>query len=333
MTAAVQTVLGPVAASELGRILPHEHIFILDPDIEQNYVIEWGSEEARVAQAVQRLDDLKALGIDTIVDLTVTGLGRYIPRIEQIARQTSVNIVVATGLYTYDKLPHFFYGRPPGSGTEGRDPLEEMFIHDITVGIARTGVRAGILKCVTDEPGVTPDVERVLRSAARAHLATGVPISTHTHAASRRGLEQQAIFKEEGVDLSRVVIGHSGDTEDFGYLTEMLDAGSYLGMDRFGVEHMLTTERRVAVVAELCKRGYADQLLLSHDASCYIDWLPRKVVKQRIPNNHHHLFISQHVLPLLLQSGVDESQLDTMMRLNPQRMLTGEPSPPWHQVQ
>jgi len=56
-------------------------------------------------------------------------------------------------------------------------------------------------------------------------------------------------------------------------------------------------------------------------------------VEQRIPNNHHHLFISQHVLPLLLQSGVDESQLDTMMRLNPQRMLTGEPSPPGHQVQ
>ena len=124
-----------------------------------------------------------------------------------------------------------------------------------------------MIKCATDEPGITPGVEQVLRCCARAHRQTGIPITTHTHAATRRGLEQQHIFKEEGVDLSRVVIGHCGDTEDIDYLEEIMAAGSFIGMDRFGIDVMLPTENRVNTVAELCKRGHADQMVLSHDAA------------------------------------------------------------------
>ena len=96
-------------------------------------------------------------------------------------------------------------------------------------------MRAGILKVATDEQGVTADVEATLRGVARAHLQTGVPISTHTHAATRRGLEQQDVFEQEGVDLTRVVIGHSGDSDDLDYLEALMARGSYLGMDRFGL--------------------------------------------------------------------------------------------------
>ena len=144
--------------------------------------------------------------------------------------------------------------------------MTDMFVRDITEGIADTGIKAAILKCATDEPGVTPGVERVLRAVAQAHRQTGVPISTHTHAATRRGLEQQRIFAEEGVDLSRVVIGHSGDTTDLDYLEELIANGSYIGMDRFGLDTFLTTEERVDTVATMCERGHADKMVLSHDA-------------------------------------------------------------------
>ena len=107
------------------------------------------------------------------------------------------------------------------------------------------------------------------------HRATGVPISTHTEPATRRGLEQQKVFESEGVDLSRVVIGHSGDTADLEYLEELLARGSYLGMDRFGLYGILSFEERVRTVVELCERGYVDKLVLSHDAACYNDWLLR----------------------------------------------------------
>src|ERR1039457_81024 len=105
----VPTVRGPVDTAVLGRTYMHEHIFSLTTDIQQNYPQEWGSEEARVADAVSKLRALAAQGIQTIVDHTVVGLGRYIPRIQRIAEQVpELNIIAATGIYTYDSAPFFF---------------------------------------------------------------------------------------------------------------------------------------------------------------------------------------------------------------------------------
>src|ERR1700758_4708190 len=232
----LNTAQGPINTADLGVTLMHEHVFIMTTEIAQNYPEAWGDEAKRVADAAARLTELKSRGVDTIVDLTVVGLGRYIPRIARVAAQTALNIVVATGLYTYNDVPFYFHYLGPGTPLDGPEIMTEMFVRDIEQGIADTGIKAAILKCATDEPGVTPGVERVLRAVAQAHRQTGVPISTHTHAATRRGLEQQRIFAEEGVDLSRVVIGHSGDTTDIGYLEELIGNGSYIGMDRFGAD-------------------------------------------------------------------------------------------------
>src|SRR5712691_512661 len=161
--AQVQTVRGPIDSNQLGPTLMHEHVFVLDTEILQNYPEEWGNEEQRIADAVTRLNELKAKGVDTIVDLTVIGLGRYIPRIQQIARQTGIQIIVAAGIYAYNDVPLFFHYRGPGTLLGGPELITEMFVRDIEKGIADTGVRAGILKCATDEPGITPGVERILR--------------------------------------------------------------------------------------------------------------------------------------------------------------------------
>jgi hypothetical protein len=183
--------------------------------------------------------------------------------------------------------------------------MVDMFVRDIEEGIAGTGVRAAMLKCATDEPGVTPGVERVLRAVAQAHRQTGVPISTHTHAQfTRRGLEQQRIFEEEGVDLSRVVIGHSGDTTDIEYLEELIARGSYLGMDRFGIDTLLPFEDRVRPWPQLCERGHADKMVLSHDAACFNDWIPERAAPA-FPN-WHYLHIHNDVIPALRARGVTD---------------------------
>lgn len=319
----IETARGPLPVADLGRVLMHEHVFIISPEIQQNYPDGWGDEQLRVDDAVVRLTELKEAGIDTILDPTALGLGRYIPRIAGIAERIDLNIVVATGLYTFDVLPHYFRHRPPGSGPDGTDPMVEMFVADITDGIAGTGIKAGVIKCATDKPGVTPGVERVLRAAARAHLRTGCPITTHTHARTERGLEQQAIFAEEGVDLGNVVIGHSGDTDDLDYLLQLIDNGSYLGMDRFGIDGYLPTADRVRVVAELCERGYAERMVLSHDASCYLDWIPGELPPAGM-EHWNYLHISRDVLPALRHLGVTEAQIDTMLIDNPRRFLTYE---------
>jgi len=316
----VNTVRGPIDSSELGVTLMHEHIFVLSTEIMQNYPGVWGNEEKRVAEAVTRLNELSSHGIKSVVDLTVVGLGRYIPRIQQVAQQTPVNIIVATGIYTYNDIPFYFHFRGPGTPFEGPEPMIEMFVKDIQQGIADTGVKAGILKCATDSPGMTKGVERVLRAVAQAHRQTGVPISTHTHARSKRGLEQQRVFREEGVDLSRVVIGHSGDTTNLDYLQELIANGSYLGMDRFGIDTILPFEERVNTVAQLCERGHAGKLVLSHDAACFSDWLPERDLPAILPN-WHYLHIHNDVIPALKKRGVTHEQLQTMLADNPRAIF------------
>ena len=315
----IQTVRGPVDTAGLGRVLMHEHVFVLSPEIMSNYPEGWDEQE-RIDDAITRLRDLKAEGIDTIVDLTVIGLGRYIPRIQQINEQVDINIVAATGLYTYNDVPHYFHFRGPGTILEGPEMMVDMFVRDVREGIADTDVKAAILKCATDEPGVTPGVERVLRAVAQAHRETGVPISTHTHAPTRRGLEQQRIFESEGVDLTRVVIGHSGDTTDLDYLEELMANGSYIGMDRFGIDVLLPFEDRVNTVAALCERGHADQMVLSHDATCFIDWLPHEQLPIIMPN-WHYLHITRDVVPALKERGVSDEQIDTMLVDNPRKIF------------
>jgi phosphotriesterase-related protein len=308
----VETLRGPIDTTQLGFTLMHEHVFVLSEGVYESFPALW-DQAGQTATAREKLAALADAGVQTIVDLTVLGLGRNIRRLQRVLEGIPLNVVVATGLYTYDEVPRHFQSRDA-------DYLADLFVRDITEGIQGTGVKAAVLKCATDEPGVTAGVEKVLRAVARAHRRTGAPISTHTHVGTRRGLEQQRIFAEEGVDLGRVVIGHSGDSEDIDYLQELIRRGSYLGMDRFGVDVYLTTEKRVAVIARLCELGHAGRMVLSHDASCYIDWFPPEPLRAAVPN-WHYLHITNDVLPALRAAGVSEEQIRQMTVDNPRAIF------------
>lgn len=311
----VPTAGGSVESSLLGQTLMHEHVFVLTADMQHNYPDEWGDEQARVADAVQRLTALAELGVSTIVDPTVVGLGRYIPRIATIAAQVPVNIVVATGLYTYDDVP--FYFRYRGLDPAQPDPMVELFVRDITEGIAGTTVRAGLLKCAIDHQGMTGGVERVLRAVAQAHRQTGTPITVHTHPGSQQGLAVARVLAEQGVDPRRVVLGHSGDSTDADHLSDLAERGFILGMDRFGINLETTFEARADIVVEMCRRGYAGQMVLSQDASCYIDWIDPAMMP--LLPQWHYRHIHTEVLPYLREHGVSEEQIATMLVDVPRR--------------
>ena len=313
----VQTARGPVPLADLGRVFMHEHVFVLNEEIRQNYATGW-DEEQQVAAAAAKLSALQRRGVATIVDPTVLGLGRNIPRIQRVAARTGVNIIVAAGLYTYNDLPFYFRYRGPDSGTGGADPMTELFAADIIEGIAGTGVRAAFLKCAIEDEGLTPGVERVMRAVARTHAITGAPVMVHTHPTSQSGLAALRVLTEEGTDLSRVIMAHSGDTGDLDYLTRLADAGCLLGMDRFGLDIVLPFEERVATVAALAARGYADRMVLAHDVACHIDWFPAGLIDVFAPNWHlEHLL--DDVLPALREQGVTDEQIDTMLVDNPRR--------------
>jgi phosphotriesterase-related protein len=321
----VETVNGPVPVDELGHTLMHEHVFVLSTEHAQNYGEGlWWDEERRVADAVVKLSALRAKGIETIVDPTVWGLGRYIPRIQRIASQVDVNIVVATGLYLYEELPQQYAFRGPGLLLDMPEPMVTDFVRDLTEGIAATGVKAAFLKCCIEAHGLNPAVERIARAVARAHRETGAPITVHTSGSAQTGRLAVSLFGQEGADLSKVVIGHAGDSNDLDYLTELADSGAILGMDRFGLDAFNPTAQRVATIAALAQRGYADRMVLSHDASCFIDYFgaAHDDVKSLATPNWHYEHISDDVLPALLEAGVTQAQIEQMLVENPRRYFT-----------
>jgi len=306
--ATIHSATGPLDTAELGETLMHEHVIVRSAGMYENWPHLFDRAEA-TARAVDTLAEARAHGIRTIVDLTTTDLGRDVRFVADVARTSGMQVIVATGMWW--RPPQWFDRAPV-------EAVTELFVRDITEGIAGTGIRASIIKLATDEPGITPAIETILRAGARAHRATGVPISTHAHAALRRGLEQQAIFRDEGVDLSRVIIGHSGDSEDFDYLTALIGAGSTIGMDRFGLDIILDTPRRVATIAELCRRGLADKMVLAHDTNCYSEFPPE--MRSRFPN-WRFTHIPDDVLPALREQGAEQRQIEQMMVHNPRAIF------------
>jgi len=175
---------------------------------------------------------------------------------------------------------------------------------------------------VVEAKGLTPGVERNLRACAATHRDTGAPITVHTSVGNKAGLLALQVFRDEGVDLTKVVIGHAGDSNDLDYLTELAEAGCLLGMDRFGLDIYNPTSSRVDTIVALAERGYADRMVLAHDASCYIDYFPgveAQAAKEQIAPNWNYTHISKDVLPMLQERGVTDDQIRQMLVEAPRR--------------
>ena len=315
--ATIQGILGPIDTAELGFTLMHEHIFIANDSMRRAFG-GWVDVERATAFASEEAVAARDCGVKTLVDLTPINLGRDIHIMREVAERSGIQVIAATGLYHHEE--------PWMHGWEA-DRIVEFLIQDIEKGIQGTDSRAGIIKCATDAPGITTLNEKLLRVAARLHRATGVPISTHTDAAAEVGPGQQDIFEDEGVDLSRVVIGHCGDSNDLEYLEPILRRGSTIGMDRFGIDMVNTTDERVATIVELCKRGYASQMVLSHDACCQMDFWPQDVLenefKSTVPNwNFRHIPVD--VVPALRKQGLSERDLTGLVSGNPRAIFEAQ---------
>jgi phosphotriesterase-related protein len=310
----VQTVLGPVDASELGVILSHEHVLVAMGEDNHHYpwLFDW---DATRAAAIRELREAKAGGIGTIIDLTTPDLGRDVRYVRDVAREAGIHVVAATGIWR--DVPRSFWARD-------LDRIADIFVREIEVGIEDTGIRAGAIKVANDAGGVTPEGERILRGAARALKRTGCPISTHHWAPEQVGRRQVEIFREEGAPMDRICIGHSADTTDVGYLESLLHAGVYLSMDRYpGGDGRPDRKQRNATVKALVDRGWAHKLMLGHDhAPMPVSSYARR--PDAVPEPTRYLFVSTVAVPALLADGVPQEAIDTMMRDVPRRFLTGE---------
>jgi phosphotriesterase-related protein len=326
--ATIETVTGPIDAGELGRTLIHEHLRTRDEAVHSQWpdVGTSGGIPERAIEpggdydaAVEAANAAVGLGVRSICDPTAMFLGRDVEFMRRVAVQTGLQVIPCTGIYTYDHLPSFFVSRDP-------DQIADLFVQDIERGIQGTEIKAAFIKCAADEPGITENVEKVHRAAARASLRTGAPIMAHSRPASDTGPRQIEIFSEEGVEPSKVQIAHTGDTDDLSYIERVLDAGVFIGLDRYGLEMFLPYERRNETALALLERGYAERIFLSADSCATIDWFPQEVIEQMLAagmaKDWDIRIVPQRVLPDLREGGMSEEQERTILVENPVRWLT-----------
>ena len=319
--ATVNTVLGPVNAGELGFTLMHEHIRESSAGVPYTFPDLFDHQDD-VDRGVAALNEAAAEGVGAIVDVTTMDLGRDMRLLKDVAEGARLHIVLATGIWL--DIP-----RAIANGASP-DLLARAFIREIEVGIEGTGVKAGVIKVATDvgnvtEAGLTPPNELVLRAAARACNHTGAPITTHTSSIAKTGVHQIAVFEEEGVDMSRVCIGHSNDTDDLDYLVGIIEKGCFLGMDHFpgGAGGGLNWEERAQVVKRLVDLGFAGHVTMSHDYGGWRPALPETVGRRDANNPDGYCFVSRKVVPRLRELGVSEDAIQTMTVDAPRRFFGG----------
>lgn len=319
--ATVETVGGRIDVDELGLTLIHEHFFSSDEAVS----VQWPhvrDHEREFELALESAEAVKSHGVKTVVEPTAMLLGRDVGTSQRLADEAGLQIVVCTGVYTYDHLPQFLLNR-------SEDFIADLFVHDVEQGIQGTGIKAAFIKVAADEPGVNERIEKLHRAAARASLRTGAPIMAHSRPASNTGPRQAEIFLEEGVAPEKIQIAHCGDTDDLDYIQGLLDRGVYVGLDRYGIDLFLPTPKRNATTLELLNRGHVERLFLSQDFDVPIanglDWYPPEVVEQLqaagAATDWSMTFLFESVIPALTQGGMTDDQLNTMMVENPKRWL------------
>jgi phosphotriesterase-related protein len=158
-------------------------------------------------------------------------------------------------------------------------------------------------------------------------VATGAPIMAHSRPASGTGPKQVEIFEDEGVDLSRVQIAHTGDTDDLDYIEGLIEKGVFVGLDRYGIEMYLPFEQRQKTALALLERGHEKQMFLSADSCGTLDWYPPEAVPALAEagaiKDWDIRMVPEHVIPALREGGMTDEQLETMTVRNPVAWLTG----------
>ena len=349
----VQTVLGKVSKESLGVISPHEHIFI---DATCRYTLPddhlfIGAETAKICMEnlglarrnafllkdnliydnyeimLKELMYFKYAGGNTIVDVTIDGIGRSPKMLRQMAYDTGLNIIMGCGYYCAS-------AHPAHVKTLSVEEIADEMLRDLTVGVKETGIKSGLIGEIGISDRMHPDEKKVLTAAARVQKQTGLGMHVHIFdwpVDGNRfplGLEALDICEGQGADVTRIAINHMDVAADIDidYCLEVARRGAYVQFDNFGQEFPndrptrrfvagpnATDIDRVRKLKMLCDAGYKDQLMIACD-------LCKKTLLR-----HYGGWGFDHILTNIVHTmedeGIDKETISQMLHDNPARFL------------
>ncbi|MBX4957352.1 phosphotriesterase family protein [Rhizobium lentis] len=295
----LRTTLGPRSKSELGMILPHEHVFVdlRTPD-------QPGYAEAEIEDVVRlmapEIEKIKKLGVTALVECSTGGVGRRADIDLAVSLATDFPIVVPTGNYREPWIPEWVRHA-------SEKELEAWMLRELTDGIDETGFQAGWIKLSAGDDGMTALETKILRAAARAAAQTGAVIGSHT-IRGRVVMDQLDVIEAEGYRADRFISIHTQEEKDFGYNVAAAERGAWIEYDHVG---RAGDDEVAELVIKALEAGCGGRLLLSHDRG----WFDPALPMGGTPKPYTHL--STVLLPELKRRGVDDGTLMRLTHENP----------------
>jgi phosphotriesterase-related protein len=325
----INTVTGSARPEELGMTLVHEHLLVGYPGWQMDALAPRFKRQDALSRAVDKLQELRGFGVATFLDPCPMDLGRDVEFMAEVSERSGMRVICTTGAYKQNEGLTYTFGALP------LEEITEIYVKELTLGIGESGIKAGLIKVATGSPEISPYEQKLLTAAARAAVRVGCCIITHTDDA-HCGVEQIELMTAEGVPAHRILVGHSDGRLDHAYHRSLADRGSYVGFDRFGIEALISDDKRIESVCKMVEAGYAKSICLSHDATCGA-WLGRPIFGGKLvmtaemlaaamPNwESAHLF--KRILPILRDRGVTDADVQTIFVENPKRWFGGEEAP------
>ena len=341
----IETVKGSIKPEELGITLPHEHLIsdftnwfrppmeaskipLIDAKINLGDLSELRRNSSPmkdnlrlldVGAAIEELKAFKVMGGNSLVELTLPGVGRDILALRRISEYTGINIIAATGWYIGTT-------HPPIVKQKSMEELAEIIIHELVEGIDGTGMKAGIIGELGCSHPLQPDEKKVLQAAANAQKETKACINVHPSVQQRNGQLYLDLIEKEGGNLEKVILSHMDSYSkdempslgmDLDYPRELLQRGATIEYDWFGRFQGIRTptdRERIAAIVELCNQGYEEQILISNDVH-------HKIHLTRY-SGQGYAYILKYIIPALKDVGITHKQIRKILVENPKRLLS-----------
>jgi len=334
----IHTVLGPIAAEELGPTSMHEHllsdlrVWAKEPKELPPEGVTMGPELMAYLRwnflsvpenivlhdpdiAAVELAYVKSAGGSGVLELTLDGMGRRLAELPEISRKSRVHIMVGAGFYVEDTMAE-------DVKTASVDDLTARLISQLVGGIGETGIRPALLGEIGTSWPITDAEWRVVRAAARAGVETGAAVYTHQSFRGKGGGAVLEAILDEGMAADRVIIGHLDEFWDKSYHRDIAQAGAMLAYDTFGSDFYYgspamrnpTDGERLEMVEWLLSEGFGGQLVIAQDV-----WSQANL-RRNGGNGYDHLF--SRIGPAITDlAGGDESVIRTILIDNPRRLL------------
>lgn len=302
----IETIKGPVAVYSLGLILPHEHLFT---DLRGPTAPDYAQVDPQdVVQAMlPNLEQAHVAGVSLLVECTPPGVGRNLAVMQALAEVSPIHLVMPTGVYREAFLPDSYRDA-------SLEALADLWTAELTEGIEGSATKAGFIKLAVSEDWITQCEARNLRAAALASQRTGAVIASHT-IGGRLALQEMDLLEAAGLSLERFIWVHAQTEPDSAIHVKAAQRRAWVEFDAIGAPGQM--DLHLNAVHALIQAGYADNILLSHDAGWYQPGQPGGIPPE-CPRRGYTPLVEEFI-PRLQARGVSNETIHQLTVANPAR--------------